>query len=181
AEDGAGVFARHALATLNHAEAGCKRASSIPDCAGANNKARQARCATIKNGLSPLPRTGSKKTEELPIEAGSSPTQPGAFDKTPAADFKSSFASKLASAAQLVFFGGPMSRVALLPNPIPRSYPALTRWAIALVVSTMALAAVSPAQDLAAFEKRVTVKTLPNGLTAIVCVRPHSAPVFSFY
>jgi predicted Zn-dependent peptidase len=37
-----------------------------------------------------------------------------------------------------------------------------------------------PAQDLASFEKRVTVKKLPNGLTAIVCQRPDSAPVFSF-
>jgi predicted Zn-dependent peptidase len=36
------------------------------------------------------------------------------------------------------------------------------------------------AQDLASFEKRVTVKKLPNGLTAIVCARPDSAPVFSF-
>src|ERR1043165_2254547 len=37
------------------------------------------------------------------------------------------------------------------------------------------------AQDLASFEKRVVVKKLPNGLTAIVCDRPDSAPVFSFY
>ncbi len=36
------------------------------------------------------------------------------------------------------------------------------------------------AQDLAAFEKRTTVKVLPNGLTLIVCERPE-APVFSFY
>jgi len=36
-------------------------------------------------------------------------------------------------------------------------------------------------QDLASFEKRVTVKTLPNGLTAIVCQRLGSAPVFSFF
>src|SRR4029077_4310523 len=34
---------------------------------------------------------------------------------------------------------------------------------------------------LAAFEKQVTVKTLSNGLTAIVCRRPDTAPVFSFY
>ena len=39
----------------------------------------------------------------------------------------------------------------------------------------------SPAQDLSSFEKRVTVKKLPNGMTAIVCVRPKTAPVFSFY
>jgi predicted Zn-dependent peptidase len=37
------------------------------------------------------------------------------------------------------------------------------------------------AQDIASFEKRVTVKVLPNGLTAIVCQRPDTAPVFSFY
>jgi predicted Zn-dependent peptidase len=36
------------------------------------------------------------------------------------------------------------------------------------------------AQDLQSFEKRVTVKTLDNGLTVIVCER-HEAPVFSFY
>ncbi len=36
------------------------------------------------------------------------------------------------------------------------------------------------AQYLAGFEKRTTVKVLPNGLTLIVCERPE-APVFSFY
>jgi predicted Zn-dependent peptidase len=36
------------------------------------------------------------------------------------------------------------------------------------------------AQDVASFEKRVTVKKLPNGLTVIVCQRPE-APVFSFF
>ena len=36
------------------------------------------------------------------------------------------------------------------------------------------------AQDLASFEKRITTKVLPNGLTLIVCERPE-APVFSFY
>jgi predicted Zn-dependent peptidase len=35
------------------------------------------------------------------------------------------------------------------------------------------------AQDLASFEKRVTVKKLPNGLTVILCRRT-DAPVFSF-
>src|SRR5258708_31236371 len=43
------------------------------------------------------------------------------------------------------------------------------------------LAAAALAQDLAAFEKQVTVKTLSNGLTAIVCRRPDTAPVSSFY
>jgi len=36
------------------------------------------------------------------------------------------------------------------------------------------------AQYLAGFEKRTTVRVLPNGLTLIVCERPE-APVFSFY
>jgi predicted Zn-dependent peptidase len=36
------------------------------------------------------------------------------------------------------------------------------------------------AQDVASFEKRVTVEHLPNGLTLIVCNRPE-APVFSFF
>jgi predicted Zn-dependent peptidase len=44
----------------------------------------------------------------------------------------------------------------------------------------MALASGAKAQDLASFEKRTTVKVLPNGLTLIVCERPE-APVFSFY
>jgi predicted Zn-dependent peptidase len=45
------------------------------------------------------------------------------------------------------------------------------------------LAAISLAtaqgQDLKSFEKRITTKVLPNGLTLIVCERPQ-APVFSF-
>lgn len=36
------------------------------------------------------------------------------------------------------------------------------------------------AQDLASFEKRITVKTLDNGLTVLVCER-REAPVFSFF
>src|SRR5262249_37881903 len=42
------------------------------------------------------------------------------------------------------------------------------------------LAGLAAAQDMASFEKRVTVKKLPNGLTVILCERPE-APVFSFY
>jgi predicted Zn-dependent peptidase len=45
----------------------------------------------------------------------------------------------------------------------------------------LVLAAAALAQDLATFEKQVMVKTLSNGLTAIVCRRPDTAPVFSFY
>jgi predicted Zn-dependent peptidase len=36
------------------------------------------------------------------------------------------------------------------------------------------------AQDIASFEKRVTVKKLPNGLTLLICERTE-APVFSFF
>src|SRR5512142_2405675 len=36
------------------------------------------------------------------------------------------------------------------------------------------------AQDVASFEKRVTLNKLPNGLTLIICNRPE-APVFSFF
>src|SRR5712692_7785038 len=48
---------------------------------------------------------------------------------------------------------------------------------ILFLVGFMSLAR---AQDLASFEKRITVKTLNNGLTVIVCERPE-APVFSFF
>ena len=37
-----------------------------------------------------------------------------------------------------------------------------------------------PCSGSGGFEKRVTVKVLPNGLTLIVCERPE-APVFSYY
>jgi predicted Zn-dependent peptidase len=42
----------------------------------------------------------------------------------------------------------------------------------------LAWSAVS-AQDLKSFEKRITVKVLPNGLTLVICER-HDAPVFSY-
>jgi len=74
-----------------------------------------------------------------------------------------------------------MSRVALHPTPIPRNHSGVIRSGVSLVTILLVLVAVAAAQDLSAFEKRVTVKTLPNGLTAIVCVRPKTAPVFSFY
>jgi predicted Zn-dependent peptidase len=54
------------------------------------------------------------------------------------------------------------------------------RGGIAVIALAMALGCVAKAQDLASFEKRTTVKVLPNGLTLIVCERPE-APVFSFY
>src|SRR5579863_416574 len=44
-----------------------------------------------------------------------------------------------------------------------------------LLISTFA-----QTQNVASFEKRITVKKLPNGLTLMICERPE-APVFSFY
>ena len=44
----------------------------------------------------------------------------------------------------------------------------------------LALATLAAAQDIASFEKRITVKKLENGLTVVICERPE-APVFSFY
>jgi predicted Zn-dependent peptidase len=41
-------------------------------------------------------------------------------------------------------------------------------------------AALAAAQDVASFEKRITVKKLSNGLTILICERPE-APVFSFF
>ncbi len=49
-------------------------------------------------------------------------------------------------------------------------------WAVLVVGFVPILSA----QDLASFEKRITVKTLANGLTVIVCERPE-APVFTFF
>ena len=49
-----------------------------------------------------------------------------------------------------------------------------------ILVLTLILAAHGFAQDLESFEKRVAVKTLPNGLTLLVLERPE-APVFSFF
>jgi predicted Zn-dependent peptidase len=50
----------------------------------------------------------------------------------------------------------------------------------AIAVCATSLIWAAKAQDLSSFEKRTTVKVLPNGLTLIVCER-HEAPVFSFY
>ncbi|MGB8062025.1 MAG: pitrilysin family protein [Candidatus Sulfotelmatobacter sp.] len=51
-------------------------------------------------------------------------------------------------------------------------------WQIACLV--LLVSAVALGQDVASFEKRVTVKKLPNGLTLLICERPE-APVFSFF
>ncbi len=50
----------------------------------------------------------------------------------------------------------------------------------AVAVCAIAFTWVAKSQDLASFEKRTTVKVLPNRLTLVVCERPE-APVFSFY
>jgi predicted Zn-dependent peptidase len=49
-----------------------------------------------------------------------------------------------------------------------------------IAVLILVLSAFAVAQDVASFEKRVTVKKLDNGLTIIICERPE-APVFSFF
>jgi predicted Zn-dependent peptidase len=48
------------------------------------------------------------------------------------------------------------------------------------VVVAAQCVAQSVQKELASFEKRVTVKVLPNGLTLIICERPE-APVFSYF
>jgi predicted Zn-dependent peptidase len=53
--------------------------------------------------------------------------------------------------------------------------------ALKVLALSLLVTCVSSAQDLSSFEKHVTVKVLSNGLTAIVCQRPDSAPVFAFY
>ena len=58
----------------------------------------------------------------------------------------------------------------------------MKRWFVRLFASLLLIAVTTPlfAQDLASYEKRVTVKTLPNGLTVLIWQRPE-APVFSFF
>ena len=51
--------------------------------------------------------------------------------------------------------------------------------ALALALS-IGSAGAAHGQDMASFEKRTTVKTLPNGLTVLVIERP-VAPVFSYF
>ena len=48
------------------------------------------------------------------------------------------------------------------------------------IVILLLASLVAAGQDVASFEKRITVKKLPNGLTVLVCER-HEAPVFSFF
>ena len=51
---------------------------------------------------------------------------------------------------------------------------------IQTIVVCFVLCSLALGQDLASFEKRITVKKLANGLTIVICVRPE-APVFSFF
>src|SRR5258708_27001603 len=51
---------------------------------------------------------------------------------------------------------------------------------LALIFCSLMFGLTLQAQDIESFEKRITVKKLANGLTAIVMERPE-APVFSFY
>src|ERR1700756_3586290 len=57
----------------------------------------------------------------------------------------------------------------------PMKHPAVRTLVLLLLLTVVACA-----QDLASFEKRITVKKLFNGLTVIVMERPE-APVFSFF
>jgi len=52
--------------------------------------------------------------------------------------------------------------------------------AVFLAGILMLASAIARGQDLASFEKRMTLKVLDNGLTVLICERPE-APVFSFF
>jgi predicted Zn-dependent peptidase len=52
--------------------------------------------------------------------------------------------------------------------------------ALQFVVLLLTFASLAAAQDVASFEKRITVKKLDNGLTLLICERSE-APVFSFF
>ena len=56
----------------------------------------------------------------------------------------------------------------------------LSAFVIAAFVIALLMPGLLRGQDLASFEKRVTVKTLPNGLTLLLCQRSE-APVFSIF
>jgi predicted Zn-dependent peptidase len=49
-----------------------------------------------------------------------------------------------------------------------------------VVFALLVWSVVACAQDVASFEKRITVKKLPNGMALLICERPE-APVFSFF
>ena len=53
-------------------------------------------------------------------------------------------------------------------------------FAVRSIALLCGLTLAAQAQDLSSFEKRITTKVLPNGLTLIICERPE-APVFSYF
>jgi predicted Zn-dependent peptidase len=73
----------------------------------------------------------------------------------------------------------PLRRVPRTAPPHSLGIPSLNG-VFVMVGFLSLLSAGLEAQDMASFEKRITVKTLNNGLTVLVCERPE-APVFSFF
>ena len=70
-----------------------------------------------------------------------------------------------------------------IANSAGRKVAALPTLGLGLALQlglTLLSSGTAHAQDLASFEKRTTVKTLPNGLTLLVIERP-MAPVFSYF
>jgi predicted Zn-dependent peptidase len=59
-------------------------------------------------------------------------------------------------------------------------YGLMKHRALKTALTLLILTALAAAQDVASFEKRITVKKLSNGLTLVICERPE-APVFSFF
>src|SRR6202521_1681352 len=64
--------------------------------------------------------------------------------------------------------------------PLPTFGGSMQRHIVRSFFVICLLLALAAAQDIASFEKRITVKKLPNGLTILICERPE-APVFSFF
>src|SRR6202158_945148 len=65
------------------------------------------------------------------------------------------------------------------PGGLMKRHP-INHSALKLAALLLVSAAFVTAQDVASFEKRITVKKLQNGLTVMICERPE-APVFSFF
>src|SRR5579863_8589639 len=101
--------------------------------------------------MSPLPSCSSRQTLPFFVSSTSKRWQP----------FDSQFAAALSSKLVLSL-GGAMKRT------------------FTLFAALIFFASLLPAQNLAEFDKRVTVHKLPNGLTFVICER-HEAPVFSFF
>src|SRR5205807_8473041 len=67
------------------------------------------------------------------------------------------------------------TKMLVQPPGGPMKYRTLKIAVFFLLLSSFVLA-----QDVESFEKRITVKKLPNGLTLMICERAE-APVFSFF